>query len=140
MSRRVSRQFLFFCVAGVIGLGVDTAVLYALAPWLGWYGARVVSFLSAATATWWLNRRFAFASPSPLTEPWWRQYLKYLLSMTVGGLVNYAVYVATLQWVPIDGAALLGVALGSIGGLGFNFVSARYLVFRQRQAPHNASS
>jgi putative flippase GtrA len=134
MSRQVSRQFLFFCVAGVIGLVVDTAVLYALAPWLGWYAARVVSFLSAATATWYLNRRFAFAQAADASaEPLWRQYTKYLLSMTVGGLVNYAVYVATLHWLHFDGAALLGVALGSVGGLGFNFVSARYLVFKAQQ-------
>jgi putative flippase GtrA len=136
-------QFLRFCAVGVAGLLVDTAVLYAVAPVLGWYGARVLSFGAAASATWWLNRRYTFtqlagglsASPAPARWSVLRQYGQYLLSMTFGGGVNYAVYVLTLKWVHLPdsvflGVAFVGVALGSCAGLVFNFLSARYLVFR----------
>lgn len=131
----VSRQFLLFCVAGVIGLVVDTAVLYALAPWMGWYAARVISFLAAATATWLVNRRYAFsehASPYNDLALILREYVRYLGSMLVGGLANYATYAVIITWLKTPWAGFLGVAAGSIAGLTLNFASARYLVFRSR--------
>ncbi|WP_077000270.1 GtrA family protein [Variovorax sp. KK3] len=129
---RIGREFLLFALAGVVGFGVDVTVLYLAAPWLGWYAARVLSFVAAASATWALNRRYAFAarhSGGSLA----REYLGYLLTMLGGAVVNYGVYVLTLHtwrgpWVPA-----LGVALGSIAGLVINFLSARYLVFRARR-------
>jgi putative flippase GtrA len=144
----MSRQFLLFCVAGVLGLVVDTAVLYATAPWLGWYGARLLSFWCAASTTWAFNRRFTFVTPNresltaaETTSQELAQYLRYLASMLLGGAVNYAIYVATLKgfglnantaWMGIELSpwlGMIGVALGSIGGLLFNFASARYFVF-----------
>jgi putative flippase GtrA len=154
----MSRQFLLFCVAGVLGLVVDTAVLYAAAPWLGWYGARLLSFWCAASTTWAFNRRFTFVTPltesqeaaeSPSQEL--AQYLRYLASMLLGGAVNYAIYVATLKGVGLNAntawmglelspwLGMIGVALGSVGGLLFNFVSARYFVFAS-PAPNNTES
>ena len=44
-----------FGIAGVLGFVVDAGALYLLAPFLGWYGARVLSFWAAATATWLFN-------------------------------------------------------------------------------------
>jgi putative flippase GtrA len=126
---KASREFLFFAAAGVTGLGVDVGVLYLAAPWLGWYLARVLSFVAAATATWALNRRYTFAARhsgvSRLCE-----YLGYLLTMLGGAVVNYGVYVLVLHalagpWVPAA-----GVALGSVAGLALNFLSARYLIFK----------
>jgi putative flippase GtrA len=127
---RIGREFLLFALAGAMGFLVDVAVLYLAAPLLGWYAARVLSFLAAATATWALNRRYAFGarrSGGPLA----REYLGYLLTMLGGAAVNYTVYVLTLHalrgpWVPA-----LGVGLGSVAGLVLNFLSARYLVFRR---------
>jgi putative flippase GtrA len=129
---RIGREFLLFALAGAIGFVVDVAVLYLAAPWLGWYAARVLSFLAAATATWALNRRYAFGARRSGASPA-REYLGYLLTMLGGAAVNYAVYVLTLHalrgpWVPA-----LGVALGSVAGLVLNFLSARFLVFRRRR-------
>ena len=42
---KLGREFLSFAVVGAAGFVVDVAVLYLLAPVLGWYGARVLSFL-----------------------------------------------------------------------------------------------
>jgi putative flippase GtrA len=129
---KAGREFLLFALAGVIGLGVDVGVLYLAAPLLGWYAARVLSFLAAATATWSLNRRYAFAtrhSGASLA----REYLGYLLTMLGGAVVNYGVYVLVLHsfagpWVPA-----LGVALGSCAGLALNFLAARQLIFKSRR-------
>ena len=59
---KAGREFLLFAAVGVVGFGVDVAVLYLVAPLLGWYGARVLSFIAAATATWALNRRYTFGA------------------------------------------------------------------------------
>ncbi len=115
---------------------MDTAVLYATAPMLGWYGARVVSFLAAATATWWLNRLYTFAAAGPMPpRAVFYQYLRYLQAMMLGGLVNYLVYAATILFIKAPGAPMMGVALGSCAGLSFNFISARYFVFRAHRGP-----
>lgn len=131
---KVGREFLSFAVVGVIGLGVDLGVLYLLAPLFGWYGARVISFLAAASTTWALNRRFTFAHrPSGVSIG--REYLGYLLTMLGGALVNYTTYVLTLHWIAGPWAPALGVALGSCAGLAVNFLSARHLVFGARRNP-----
>ncbi|RYF76895.1 MAG: GtrA family protein [Comamonadaceae bacterium] len=128
---KLGREFLSFAVVGTVGFLVDVGVLYALAPTLGWYAARVLSFLAAATATWALNRRFTFAGARS-GVPIWREYLAYLVTVLGGAVVNYAAYAATLHAYSGTGAAALGVALGSIAGLALNFLSVRYLVFRRR--------
>lgn len=124
------RAFWRFCAAGVVGLVVDIAVLYVLAPLLGWYVGRAGSFVAAASVTWWLNRRFTFVlRPAHCQPPVWREYFQYLASMLVGGSVNYLVYVSVVYGVRSVFAPLLGVALGSIAGLIFNYLAARHLVF-----------
>ncbi len=128
------RQFLIFCVVGTLGFVVDVAVLYALAPWLGWYGGRVLSFWAAATTTWLFNRRFTFSGTRATGSGIWREYGKYLVTMLGGAALNYGAYVAVLHWYHGPYAALLGVAAGSIAGLVANFASARYFVFRARPA------
>jgi putative flippase GtrA len=126
---KLGREFLSFAVVGVIGLGVDLGVLYLLAPAFGWYGARIVSFLAAASTTWALNRRYTFAHRQSGASIG-REYLGYLLTMLGGALVNYTVYALTLHWLAGTWAPALGVALGSCAGLAVNFLSARNLVFK----------
>lgn len=129
---RIGREFLSFAVVGTIGFGVDLGVLYLLAPSLGWYAARVVSFLAAASATWALNRFFTFKARRS-GRPILREYAHYLLTMLGGALVNYAAYAATLHWLGGAWAPALGVAIGSCAGLVVNFLAARHLVFGGRR-------
>ncbi|RYY93794.1 MAG: GtrA family protein, partial [Comamonadaceae bacterium] len=93
---KAARSLGWFLLAGLLGLAVDVVVLYAVAPLLGWYAARVLSFLAAATVTWRLNRRLAFADAAPHASPW-REYLAYLSAMLGGAAVNYAIYVLVLH-------------------------------------------
>ena len=124
------RQFAGFALVGTAGLFVDLAVLYAglLLFGLGYLSARLLSFLAAATFTWYFNRRLTFAGAdrrAPL-----RQLLRFLAVNSLGGLVNYGVYALVMHgytgepWRP-----LLGVAMGSLSGLLFNFLGSRRLVF-----------
>ena len=126
------RQLFWFSVSGVLGLLVDMGVLWLAAPWLGWYGGRLLSFLCAATFTWAFNRRKTFQPTGRRGRSLLAEYLGYLSTMGIGGVVNYATYAAVLQYFAhLPQTPLIGVAAGSIMGLGLNFASARWLVFRR---------
>jgi putative flippase GtrA len=129
VALRTPHRFVLFALIGTLGFVVDVTVLYAAASWLGWYAGRVVSFLVAASVTWHLNRRWTFADAAPASRAGLHPYLRYVASMLAGAMLNYAVYAFTLQAAPFEHAAALGVALGSIAGLGLNFLAARFLVF-----------
>lgn len=128
-------QVLRFALVGVAGFIVDTGVLWVMLHLgAGYFAGRLVSFFAAVWTTWQLNRRFTFAGHR--TESAWVEWWRYLAAMSVGGGANYAAYsavvlalghVAWAAWVPY-----LGVAAGSIAGLGVNFASARWWVFRHR--------
>lgn len=123
-------EFFAFCLVGVIGFGFDVGVLYGLAPYFGWYGARGVSFLSAATVTWALNRRYTFRSRIA-AQSMWAEYVTYLITMLGGAAVNYGTYALVLNFLHIAGSAAIGVAFGSGAGLAVNFAAANYLVFKR---------
>jgi putative flippase GtrA len=102
------------------------AVVLALAPGRFYLG-RVVSYLAAGSAGWWLNRRFTFASRGARQREW----LRYLTANLAGGTANYAVYAALVAWVPLCRAhPTIAVAAGSLAGLVFNFTMSRRFVFR----------
>src|SRR6478609_10370442 len=113
-AKAAAGEFARFCVVGTLGFLADVAVLYALVGWLGWYGARVISFLVAVTVTWALNRRFTFRQASLAaaadSSGLLGEYLAYVASMLGGAAVNYAAYalILTLWRSPLAGVG--GVA------------------------------
>ncbi len=136
------RQLLRFLIAGALGFAVDASVLWAaLAVGQGYFAGRALSFLAAVWTTWQLNRRYTFRDPhaarststsTPRPQSAWREWWQYLLAMSLGGAVNYAVYSLVVlhapasRWLPFE-----GVALGSIAGMAVNFAGARWWVFRR---------
>jgi putative flippase GtrA len=129
------RQFLRFALVGTVGFAVDAGVLiFAMRVLgLGPYAARLLSFLVAATATWWLNRTFTFGAPKvrSLAGEW----LRFLSVNAVGGALNIAVYSLLVATVPLVARwPVLGVGAGAVAGLGFNFVGSRRAVFRHGAA------
>lgn len=131
------RKFLLFGIAGGAGFVVDTAVLYALMAALGPYAARLVSFLTAVATTWLINRQLAFRAQVG-AMPLWREFLAYLASMLMGGVVNYAIYAVLVTNMPLVARhPVLGVAAGVAGGMVVNFLLADRLVFRQRNGPES---
>lgn len=125
-------QLLRFGAAGIAGLVVDTAVLYALLAVLpGHLLPRLGSFLCAVWTTWRINRRFTFHGERGGSV--WHEWLRYLAAMSGGGLVNLIAYeavmsfVAAAPWLPAA-----AVAAGSIAGMSVNFLSAKFWVFRRR--------
>jgi putative flippase GtrA len=130
-SDSVAPQFLRFALVGAIGFVIDVGVLYlalALFP-VGPYAGRVISYMCAATSTWYLHRRITFRNrPSQAIG---REWLKFVVLNGVGGLLNYATYVAYLHY--FAGSTFtpaIGVALGSAAGLSINYTLSRRVVFR----------
>ena len=131
---RVRRQFILFCVGGVIGFIVDAGVLQLLVSGLAWdrFSGRLISFLCAATATWLFNRRFTFHGPRRHPLHW--EWARYVIAMSAGFAFNFAAYSTLVLLFNMDRQWLiLAVAAGSVAGLGVNFLASRHWVFRK---PH----
>ncbi|MDP2832080.1 MAG: GtrA family protein [Pseudomonadota bacterium] len=131
MSLHLPSQFFRFCVVGTIGFVVDAGSLYAIMWLFNWgpYSSRLPSFLLAATATWFLNQSYTFTYTR--TESVFREWSRYVGYASIGGSLNYAVYVLCLLASDVArDHPIIGVAAGSIAGLMFNFSASRHLVFR----------
>jgi putative flippase GtrA len=120
-GQQTVRQFFQF--------GVDCAVLYAaISLGSGPHVGRVFSYLSAASATWYLNRIITFGDRR--SANWLQEWLRFLVWNAMGGGVNYLTYAAYLHFGYANAAApFIGVALGSCAGLIVNFTLSRHMVF-----------
>jgi putative flippase GtrA len=130
--RSFGHEAAWFAAGGVLGLVVDAGIAQALVGLCGWgaYTARVVSFLAAATFTWWWNRTHTFrgrASRHGRRAEW----LHWMGLMALGAVINNGVYVVALKAFPMLHAwPAVAVALGSAAGAAANFACARALLFR----------
>ena len=129
VSRHLA-PLLKFSIVGTIGLLVDVTALYLLLYLVGFgpYAGRLGSFLIAATTTWFINRVFTFRDARP--ESHGRQWLRFVVTNSLGAVINYAVYAAVIS----QGAASVylpgfAVAAGSLAGLAFNYTLSRRYVF-----------
>lgn len=132
---RIFDEFARFSVVGVIGFLVDASVLYSMMQGLGFdpYSGRCVSYLIAATTTWYLNRRFTFRR-SAVSLPQ-REWAMFVSVNAIGGGVNFGVYVVLISLaIPYASAPVVAVGAGSVAGLVFNFTASRTLVFGSRRA------
>jgi putative flippase GtrA len=134
-ARLWQTQFARFAVIGTAAFVVDASALYA-ALWigLGFYAGRAISYLLAATFTWYGNRRITFTdSHAEGAGPAAAEWLKFLVANLGGGAVNYSIYAALIASFAIVRAyPVLGVAAGSLAGLVVNFTLSKFVVFRAR--------
>ena len=120
-------QFIVVGASGVlVNLGVVTGLLRAglTAP------AGIAGGIAASICTnFYLNRRFTFSHSRDGHMP--TQFLAYLVSVSVGSLVNYSIALTLLARVPG-----LIPQLASLGGIGaatlVNFVALKYIVFKRK--------
>ena len=126
------RQILLFAISGVIGFLVDAGIVQFLVREIGMnpYGARVLSFLAAATTTWGFNRRYTFAGHGGGSRR--RELARYLVAMAFGFILNYGAYaLCVATWPLVRSWPAIGVAVGSVAGAVVNFLSSKYWIFRR---------
>jgi putative flippase GtrA len=130
-------QFIRFGIVGCIGYGIDVGVLYLVLYGMGFghYGGRVISYLAAATTTWYLNRNFTFIQAR--SENRSREWARFVALNVIGGMINYFVYSAYISLHSVSmSAPAIGVAAGSLAGLIVNFlVSKRFAFIQEPTAP-----
>jgi putative flippase GtrA len=130
------RQFILFCVGGVLGFIVDFGVLWFLVSGLAWdrFSARIISFLCAATATWLFNRNFTFGGTRNHSR--FGEWARYILAMSGGFACNFVAYTAMVVAFNLDGSRLgFAVAAGSVAGLGVNYLASRHWIYRKAHVP-----
>jgi putative flippase GtrA len=90
----------------------------------GLYLGRVLSYLLAASVTWWLNARYTFRAAG--------RWDVYVILNAIGAAVNYTVYAAVLAVLPATrDMPSIAVAAGSAVALLVNFAANRWLVFKR---------
>ncbi len=119
-----------FAVAGSIGYVVDTGILLFFNSLLGPYLARAISFFSAMTTTWLINRKITFTSAINLNTT--DEFFRYSLTSLGGGAINlftYSILIKTLS--PPTSYLPIIVAFSSISGMMVNYTLAKKLIYTQ---------
>jgi len=131
LPRETVRRFLKFGIVGSGGFVVDSAALLLASSVLGLdpYSGRILSFLTAATFTWYANRKFTFAdrnSASPVIE--WARFLAANATGMVANFLAYGLVISLFGTEP--GILIAAVAAGSLAGMVLNFTLSARFVFR----------
>lgn len=126
-------RFTRFALAGGIGFIIEAAIITWLVVGLGLdvYLARLISFSVAVTATWSINRNFAFAGLQQQRKG--REYSSYFLVQIAGAAVNLGVFAVVIALYPkLRAMPVIPLAVGAIVALAFNFTASRVWVFHGR--------
>jgi dolichol-phosphate mannosyltransferase len=123
-------QFLAVGASGVVVNLTILSVLFltGLPEWFCLAGGIAVSLVTNFL----LNRRFTFSYAK--SEPILRQFLAFVSASLVGLLVNYGMALGLRSSLLQEGAFSLQLSalVGIAAGMGFNFLGARYFVFRNK--------
>ena len=136
MDQTTRTRFLKFSGIGVVAFLIDVVAFQATLSFANAspYAARVVSFVVATGAAWWLNRTFTFHDADNLRPD--LQWARFFAANLVGGSVNYITFVLMIAIVPLAaGYPVLALAAGSLCGVTFNFTAYRRYVFRTDAGP-----
>jgi putative flippase GtrA len=136
LARLIASRLARFLVVGGFGFLVAEAVLLLmLRVGADKYSAWLVSFLCAATFTWWGNRNLTFADRKATgSRAMFVEWLKFIAANALGGAVNGGLYAALVTWAPEPlGIPFVALACGVLAGLAINFTMSNFLVFQRRQ-------
>jgi putative flippase GtrA len=129
------KSFGLFVLAATVGFIIDASVVTALVRVLAWgpWQGRFVSFPLAVTATWWLNRRYAFRGTGGGDRR--IEYAAYWAIQLAGAVVNFGIYGLCLRIAPaLAEFPFVPVAIGGLAAMLFNFAVARTTVYRAARA------
>ena len=123
-------EFMQFGIVGGSGFAVDL-LLYLGLQWLtgmGHVAARALSFWGAASWNWAWNRVLTFSNRKKTAKL--AQWSGFLFTSLLGFAINVGSYYVLTQYVPFfEAHKILALFTGVLLGFGFNFLTARLLVF-----------
>jgi len=123
-------EFMQFGIVGGSGFAVDL-LLYLGLQWLtgmGHVAARALSFWGAASWNWAWNRVLTFSNRKKTAKL--AQWSGFLVTSLLGFAINVGSYYVLTQYVPFfEAHKILALFTGVLLGFGFNFLTARLLVF-----------
>ena len=130
--QRIAEEFARFGLVGFLGFGVDTGVVYALRYSLGLYGAALVSYVAAASVTWFFNRNWTFKGRGGGKVH--RQWALFLFANLGGFVLNRGTYALLVTFVPLFAREPVFAIIGGVLlGMTSNFMLSRSIVFRPVQ-------
>ena len=124
-------QFGRFLSVGGFGFLLDVAVFQGLL-WLGVepVPARLVSAAMAVTLTWALNRRLVFRTSGVARRG--SEYIRYVVVQAFGFSINLGVFFFLIAVNELAARIpVLAVVGGAASAIVFNYLGARYCVFRK---------
>ncbi|MBW1915781.1 MAG: glycosyltransferase family 2 protein [Deltaproteobacteria bacterium] len=124
-------QFIKFCIVGISGLFIDTAVLVALVEYVSFDPrfAAIFAFIAAVTYNYTFNRAWTFEQGKRIKIV--SGYISFVLVCIVGLTIRIGVMHLLIKYAEMDKSPLYIIAslLGIISATIFNFLGSRYLVF-----------
>ena len=126
----IKEEFIKFATIGLVGFVVDISVLYfgLYIIGLGYFVARIFSYLAAATTTWYLHRVITFVK-SKKSNPL-KQWISFIFANGLGGAVNFTTYILIIIYITnIPFLPLMATTLGAVNSLILNFYISRKWVF-----------
>jgi putative flippase GtrA len=125
-----TRQFFRFVFVGGAGFCIDGGLLTVLMQ-SAWeiLPARSISFFSAVTCTWLLNRFWTFELDRRIGIR--REYAAYIATQVIGALINLTVFFALIELHPLlQDTPLIPLAFGAAVSLAFNYATSKKYVFK----------
>jgi dolichol-phosphate mannosyltransferase len=122
-------EFLQFGVVGASGFLIDVLIYLGLQlAGLGHVAARAASFWGAVSWNWIWNRLLTFSNRQKTSML--VQWPSFVLTSLVGFAINVGSYYVLTHYVPFfETHKIAALAMGVLLGFGFNFLTARLLVF-----------
>ncbi len=123
-------EFMQFGAVGGSGFAVDVALYLGLQALtgMGHFAARALSFWGAASWNWAWNRVLTFSNRQKTAML--VQWPSFLLTSLLGFAINVGSYYVLTHYVPyFEAHKILALVVGVLLGFGFNFLTARLLVF-----------
>jgi dolichol-phosphate mannosyltransferase len=122
-------EFVQFGIVGASGFALDLALYLGLQlAGLGHFMARIVSFWGAASWNWGWNRVLTFSHRQKTAKL--VQWPSFVFTSLLGFAINVGSYYVLTHYVPFFiQHRILALVIGVLLGFGFNFITARLLVF-----------
>ena len=125
------KKIFSFGAVGVVGFFIDSCIFFIANHFLPYWLSRLISFIFAVLTTWILNRNITFKIKNDKVNLF-REFMKYLSSMIIGGTINYLSFIILLKNIDLFRSnPLYGIALGSILGMLANYFFASFWVYKK---------